>query len=271
MTTSELLGIGGGVVAVVGVMITVYFGRRQRNRKILAYQVSSARVVSVRDEAADKITILYDEHPVGDVRLLTLQVKCAGNVPIASADFERPLTLLLGEKAQVLKSEVVKTAPEDLNPQYAIRDSTLEIEPLLLNPGDSLEMTALVSDLDNADHLDGRIVGINKFSKLATSLPTEWPLSSRQTIWAIYLALALALVLVLRPLAIDFVRLFSQPQAYPKRSAYANTRVRLRQGGSMCGSRVVSEAGRLTLVILKNGHRAELNPYDVEGIEPYSC
>lgn len=271
MTTGDWLGIGASALTLVGVAVSVYFGRRQRNRKVLAYQVSSARVVSVRDVAADKITILYDEHPVGDVRLLTLQVKCAGDVPIASADFERPLTLLLGDNAQVLKSEVVKTAPEDLNPQHAIHGSTLEIQPLLLNPGDSLEMTALVSDLDNADHLDGRIVGINKFSKLSTSLPPQWPLSPRQTAWAIYLAIALAIVLILRPVIIDGIRVFSQPQAYPKRSAYADTRVQLKHGRPICGSRVVSEAGHLTLVILKNGHRAELNPYDVEGIEPYSC
>jgi hypothetical protein len=266
-----LLSVG---VALAGLATTVYLWLRGRSLKRLTYQLSSTRVVSVREEAGDTISILYEGHAVGDVRLLTLRIKCAGNIPITADDFDRPLSVQLGEGAEVLRAEIAKSVPENLDPKYAVRGTVLEIAPLLLNPGDFFEATALVTDLSEAGSLDGRIKGVPRLTGTAAEeeVDRRAPIPRQQMMWAIAVTVVALLILgppIVSSLGNALDRLRS-PQSYARHTAYLNTRVQL-QHGTLCATRVVTEEGHRVVVVLKNGHLQELNPHSIDGIEPYSC
>jgi hypothetical protein len=153
------LGAAAVLVAIAGVVTTVVLFRRGRQRKAISYRLTTASVVSVRHEASDRITVLYDGMPVGDVRLVDLHIECSGNVAIASADFDHPFAVRFGVGAKVLSSAVSTKSPPDLDVRIGLDVGTLFIEPLLLNQGDSFGVTALVSDLTEGNRLDGHVAG----------------------------------------------------------------------------------------------------------------
>jgi hypothetical protein len=164
---SEVVGLATLLVALAAIGVSVYLWQRGRQRKAIAYELTSSRVVSVRQEAEDRIQVLLDGVAAHDVRLVDLRIVCTGNTPITAGDFERPFSVDLGSSARVLTPEVVRTEPERLSPVFEVQVGRLVIEPLLLNPGDSFAAVALVSEMAEKIELDGRIAGVSQFSNLA--------------------------------------------------------------------------------------------------------
>lgn len=173
-SVGDIAGVVGAAIALVAIGVSVYLWLRGRQVKRLSYRLSSPPVVNIRSEAEDAITVLYEGQPVGDVRLLDLRVENTGNTEIREGDFQRPLSVALGEGATVLRFEVGGTAPSDLDPDVSIVEADLTIAPLLLNPGDWLEITALVSDLSEGDRLQGRVAGVARFSEPGVGSPRRW-------------------------------------------------------------------------------------------------
>jgi hypothetical protein len=158
-------GVAGAVIALIALLVSTALSRRGRVRKELRYRLSVARVASIRREAGKRVTVLYEGRPVGDVRVVTLRVECAGNHEISASDVERPLAVPIGPAAQLLSWEIAEATPPEIRPRAALRDGRLEIDPLLLNTGDSFALTALVSGYAGTQELDGRIAGVRSFTE----------------------------------------------------------------------------------------------------------
>jgi hypothetical protein len=150
-------------IGIVGIAVSVYLWRRSRVRKAISYRLTSPAVVNVHREVEDRISVHYENERVGDVRLLDLRVTNTGNKDVSPDDFAEPFVVALGEGARVLgQPTILKTEPPDLRPQVSIEKGSLVIAPLLMNEGDSFEITALISDLREGDRLRARIAGIPK-------------------------------------------------------------------------------------------------------------
>ncbi len=113
--------------------------------------------------------MFYDKERVTDARLLDLRVENSGNVAISTDAFEGPMSVPLGEVARVLnRPNVGKTVPPELRPQVSVDGQDLVIAPLLLNAGDSFEVTVLVSQLSDGNRLRARIAGVPKLIDTGT-------------------------------------------------------------------------------------------------------
>jgi hypothetical protein len=89
-----ICGIGG-----IGVAVLIYF--LQRRKKSLPYQVLAATpLLTVNEELKGKIQVTFEGTPVQNVHLVLLKILNNGNVPIASSDFELPLSFSFGEKSR---------------------------------------------------------------------------------------------------------------------------------------------------------------------------
>jgi hypothetical protein len=178
--TADPLEIAGLAVAVGTSAVTFVLWLRGRQQRAIGYRISTSTLVSVRQEARDQITVLYAGDPVRDVRLLSARISCTGNVPVEASDFARPLEILVGDAARILSAECVRAVPRDLDPTLNVTKTRITIDPLLLNPGDSLEITAFVSNLTDDVSLIGRVNGVRAFDALTES-PTA---RQRITRWA---------------------------------------------------------------------------------------
>jgi hypothetical protein len=144
-----------------------------RRRKRLRYEVWDNRVLgTVEPVDSHRVEILFDGTPVTEVRLVILTVECLGNEPIQSSDFERPLRFYWSEPARILSAEIIASNPKNLRPIIKVGANEIVVEPLLLNPEDGLQMKVLIDQAAKLS-VDGRIVGVKRFTKVVPIDPLK--------------------------------------------------------------------------------------------------
>ncbi|MCC5787968.1 MAG: hypothetical protein JJU33_14845 [Phycisphaerales bacterium] len=147
-----------GAMAIV-VMVLIYVAQRKNKR--LSYEVvSSTQLLGVHAKIQGKVKVLYENSEVKNIHLLILKFVNSGNQSISSSDFEQPLSIAMNSGATILTYEVVGESPENLEAMFVQKENAMVLSPLLLNPGDSFSVTALVSDLEGQPVVCGRINGV---------------------------------------------------------------------------------------------------------------
>ena len=131
------------------------------------------------------------ELPTKDIFEVLLDVQNSGNVPIASADFERPLNLIFDSKS-VLFTEVLEEKPEDLGTSVSTWSNRVRLAPMLLNAGDTVGLEIWVHGYGGV-RTEGRVVGVERIRRFSTiqELARSGLLSSVMTIGAIAVAFVL--------------------------------------------------------------------------------
>lgn len=156
----------GATFAFAAVVVAIFLYWMQRQRKALSYEIiSRTPLLSMEEEVQGKLQILFDDKLVQGVHLVAVRIINSGNVPIVSADYERPVNLSFGENTQILTAEVSETNPEILRATAAIEDTKVVLAPVLLNSEDSITLKILVSQFDGQISVDGRIVGVKGIRK----------------------------------------------------------------------------------------------------------
>ena len=158
----------GAVLVVLGIIISVVVLRQERHRKKLSYEIiSSTPLLSSKEEISGKLQILFKGNPVEDVHLIEIKIANSGNMPITSAEYERPVNFGFGDKAQILTAEVIETNPKNLEAPADIQAGRIVLAPVLLNSGDTITLRMLISQFDGHVNVDGRIVGVKEIKKSA--------------------------------------------------------------------------------------------------------
>ena len=174
-----LLGFSA-VIAAITVPLLIYF--LQKSKRRVAYEVvSNAQLVGVKSEVQNKIKIYYENKLVENVHLVSIRIINSGNQPTSIDDFARPISIQLGSNTNILTSEVLGLNPKDLDVSILKMQNSVEIQPLLLNPNDSLTLNILISDYRGGLEVSARVRGISNieiyrkrsFSGIATATCNE--------------------------------------------------------------------------------------------------
>lgn len=180
------------IVSLLAICVTVavfLVGQWWWRRKALTYSASVTRLLSVHESVRSRVQILLDGTTAAeDVSLVVVTLRNSGHEPIKTADFERPLRIDCGERAEILTLELVETRPPDLKPELKLEGAdssgtagswsfplwsggaagaaahTVVVTPLLLNKGDSLKLKALVNRM-GAITVNGRIAGVKEIKR----------------------------------------------------------------------------------------------------------
>lgn len=179
----------GALLTLATIAAAVLIFRAQRNKKSLSYKViSDTKLLTVDEEIAGEVEIVYGGTPVKNVNLCLLKIVNDGNVPVASADYERPLSFRFGDTCQILSAKIVNQSPQNLQPQSRYDATRFYLEPLLLNRKDSLTVKLLIAQYDSIVEPDARIIGIREVQKVKDR--------SRLTSSILILALSIVAVVV---------------------------------------------------------------------------
>jgi hypothetical protein len=161
----------GAVLAAIAIGIAILLYYRQRRRKRLGYQIlANTPVLTVDEEIRGKIKVSYEDIAVRNLQLLLLKFINTGNVPIATVDFERPLSISFGSDAKILSSEVIASSPSDLSPSISATTQGILVAPLLLNPNDYFTIKALVTERQGGVSVTARIIGVERVVYVKESL-----------------------------------------------------------------------------------------------------
>ena len=161
----------GAVLAAIAIGIPILVYYRQRRRKRLGYQIlANTPVLTVHEQIRGKLKVSYEDIPVQNLQLLLLKFINTGNVPIATADFECPLSITFGSDAKILSSEVIASSPSDLSPSISATTQGITLASLLLNPNDYFTIKALVSERQGSISVTARIIGVERVIYIKESL-----------------------------------------------------------------------------------------------------
>ena len=114
----------------------------------------------------DKLKILFEDKQVQDISLIVVSIVNSGNLPILPTDYEHPVSLGFGEKAEILTVDVIKRNPNDLKVSAGIEGNEVVVSPALLNPGDWITLKLMVSQAEHDVQMSGRIAGVKSLEKV---------------------------------------------------------------------------------------------------------
>lgn len=165
----------GVVVSSLAIVVSVYLFLSARKRKSLSYIVLSQMNLLPMNEQADEFQITFRGTAVYNVQLLLLQIINDGNIPIASSDFETPLTFSMGaDDCKVLSVEITKTEPKHLSPMINVQTNCIILQPLLINGGDSILLKMLIEGFNGFVLPKARIIGVKTVKELKEPVYKLW-------------------------------------------------------------------------------------------------
>lgn len=147
-------------------LVVAWLVYRGRKRKELRYEVLSAtRVLTQREELANRVRILFGERDVRDVSLVLVQLFNTGNDPIVPADFSQQLTLWLSG-GTILSAEVIETWPPNVDTVVEVVDNRARLVPRLINGDDIITIRLIITEYQAPVKVDARIVGVSRVREI---------------------------------------------------------------------------------------------------------
>lgn len=168
MTDWQIISV---VVAII-LPLLLFLIQFWMRRKALSYDIfSQTPLLNIQKKDKWDIQILFDKKPVQDVHLIEIKIFNSGYQEIRPRDYERPISFNFGGSTQILSAEKSEVNPESLQPSIKIEGTKVLLDPILLNPKDSITIKILASQYENRPTPNVRIAGIkdikdtHKFSK----------------------------------------------------------------------------------------------------------
>lgn len=112
-----------------------------------------------------EIKILYKDEELNDAGFIKIKIENNGTLPITKEDFQKPISIEFNKESVVLGYRKVSSYPEELTIEGNIEAYTLTIEPLLLNPDDSITLEIFVKGKIKLESLSGRVTGVNSIKE----------------------------------------------------------------------------------------------------------
>lgn len=247
------------VLALLAILVAagVQWRQERKQRRSLGYEVSDRTLVHVGREARDKVQVLYQGAEVSGVRLIQAVVRNTGRVPIPRADFDRPIVLRPSAGIEFLPSTLTVVGdPVGMRPDASATEGTIEIQPVLLNPGDRLTIGILGSGsfadqtVDQAVDVDLRVAGVPEVVQ-TIDRPEQASVGRRLLLNVGAAASVAALAALIVPLAIHRLVPSNGSPTVPDVDDIGYRQILLRSGGSVCAAVARTNSG--DYIILRKG------------------
>ncbi|MBU7047991.1 MAG: hypothetical protein HXS54_16250 [Theionarchaea archaeon] len=154
------------VAAFVTIIVTICLYILGQKKKELGYEIlENLSLVSVEEDVKDRIELYFDKKKVSDVSLILFRVINTGNIPITKNDFEKPIVVSFGDNARILEISTEKTEPQNLEVEFKLKESSMEIDPALFNPKDYVIFKVLAGQCEGVNMIT-RIVGVKEIKDI---------------------------------------------------------------------------------------------------------
>src|SRR2546425_7217887 len=102
-------------IAILAIVIPVLIYRKKQNQRGITYQViSNTSILNFKEDIKGRVQVLFDNNPVGDVRLIILKIWNSGNIPILPNEHIDPIKFDFGNNVEILDTDVLETVPGDI-------------------------------------------------------------------------------------------------------------------------------------------------------------
>lgn len=155
------------ILALTAICVSICVYLLNRKRKALSYQITrNDQLFRIDEQLKKNLQITVDGRPAQDISLVLIDIENTGNEPIKREDFERPLTFIFANDAEVISARVLRTQPGDLDARLTTKEATVSLSPILLNSGDSASIELVLTSAAGFITHTARIVGVSKVRAL---------------------------------------------------------------------------------------------------------
>lgn len=158
----------GFLAIVVSIIIFVF----QRKTKSLCYAITANMpLVNSDDDIDNGISLIRNGEIIDKARIISLVIKNNGNKYISKDDYTGDISFYVSNVSSVIFAKIIDSNPSDIfiknSSEIKIHHDSFFIEPLLLNPGDSLTIKLITQGGDGeADvSIAARIAGVREIKK----------------------------------------------------------------------------------------------------------
>lgn len=162
----QSLTVLASIASVAGLLIAVYPFLFNGNLEISL--ISSSSLLTRELPNNEKLELKYDNQDVDNILFFKIKIINNSQHPIRKGDYETPINLNIANTDTLISYEVNETIPRNLNPDISIASSNVQVEPLLLNPRDSIIFDAIGIAYENKDiqapliDVNARIAGVQE-------------------------------------------------------------------------------------------------------------
>jgi hypothetical protein len=171
-TSTPDWGMLGVVLAIVSILAAILIGTIQikaaeRPKKdIKCFVVSTVPLLEFDDKFKSQLQVSFQGKIVQDPTFVILRVYNSGKISITPSDFIRPIIFMFGAATEIINAEILETEPDNMGAKISVSKNSIELQPLLMNSGDSIDISTIVTSFDENVIIDGRVVDIKTIKLL---------------------------------------------------------------------------------------------------------
>ena len=170
----KFLGALGAIAALVSVLLTAgffIFERYERSRSLeVILETKTTLLDKDLSQKIPDLEVSINKQRINGLDAFQFSVHNDGGSALVPTDFVEPLQFSFAHIMSVLDIKNQSSSTPELSPKYAIKDSKIILEPLLLNSGDWFRFSTLVLPLKSDDEVTvsvaARITGVKEVSFL---------------------------------------------------------------------------------------------------------
>jgi hypothetical protein len=163
--------------AVAGVVVPVFFWQFDLTSRSISIQLESS--VALQPDVGSTVQdlqVVLDGAKINSPYLSTIKLINDGSKPLVASDFEAPLEVRINNDRQFVRARILNTQPTGIPGSLSFERSVVKLQPLLLNPKDSITLALITSGGQPGFEPHGRIAGVQKIGYEDTTVKEKgWP------------------------------------------------------------------------------------------------
>ena len=161
----------GAIISVIAIYAAIVIYKRQKGvRKLNCDIIYYSHILNIEEKEENKLLLSFGGEQIKEACIIIFKLYNAGTVSILASDFEGPVAISFGKETRILDAEVAWTRPEGIPARINFSPERFFFRPILLNPGDTVALKAIVSQAKGEFEINGRIAGIKQIQKVITPL-----------------------------------------------------------------------------------------------------
>jgi hypothetical protein len=157
LKTAYVRWIVGTVVTALAGLLPFLISEWRTPKKRISYEVF-AQTFDHPAERIKALAFVVGDRRVNNVELATVRIANNGTLPITRGDFDEDLFVRFPEKAELLTAEARRVVPESMKIDGVQSKTRFAIKPLLLNPGDEIVVSAVLTYPERSGPADAQFV-----------------------------------------------------------------------------------------------------------------
>src|SRR6185312_4439384 len=135
-----------GILIPVGIAIATVWKQRRDLHKSLKYDYTATKIMEHTGGIAGSLVLTFSGQPVSNVSVVSISLRNAGRQPITQGDFDQGIRFEVeADRMLSVNSGQCKPSELPLTVRFNVVDKSIALDPLLLNAGDYIALSALVT------------------------------------------------------------------------------------------------------------------------------